>query len=305
METVGKVTLNYQYYSGNDAYSDGSIEDELLDIVKNHTKEEYDTIIKEKKSWPILYHLSDIRENILNWFPFEKDASVLEIGAGCGAISGVLARSVGCVTAVDLSKRRSLINAYKNAECDNLSIIVGDFNVISAKLEEKYDYITLIGVLEYAGCYIQDANAADLFLQRIKSLLKPEGKIIIAIENRLGMKYFAGCAEDHVGRMFEGIEGYPNTKGIRTYSKKEISTLLSNNGFSESKFYYPYPDYKLPNVIFSDERLPQKGELKNNLRNYDTHRLMLFDEQRAFDSILDAGLFDEFSNSFLIVASGK
>ena len=31
-EKIGNVTLNYQYYPGEDLYSDGSIEDELLDI---------------------------------------------------------------------------------------------------------------------------------------------------------------------------------------------------------------------------------------------------------------------------------
>ncbi len=45
---------------------------------------------------------------------FKKDASVLEIGAGCGAISGVLCRNAKHVTSVDLSKRRSLINANRN-----------------------------------------------------------------------------------------------------------------------------------------------------------------------------------------------
>ena len=35
--------------------------------------------------------------------------------------------------------------------------------------------------------------------------LKKGGRIVIAIENRLGLKYFAGCAEDHLGTYFSGI----------------------------------------------------------------------------------------------------
>ena len=34
-------------------------------------------------------------------------------------------------------------------------------------------------------------------LRKIRNHLNPGGKIVIAIENRLGMKYWAGCAEDH------------------------------------------------------------------------------------------------------------
>ena len=37
--------------------------------------------------------------------------------------------------------------------------------------------------------------------------LTPGGRIVIAIENRLGLKYLAGCAEDHLGTYFSGIQG--------------------------------------------------------------------------------------------------
>ena len=32
---IGKVKLNLEYYEGQDLYSDGDIEDEILEIVKN------------------------------------------------------------------------------------------------------------------------------------------------------------------------------------------------------------------------------------------------------------------------------
>ena len=109
----------------------------------------------------------------------------------------------------DLSKRRSTINAYKNQDASNLEIMVGNFNVVAEKMEERFDYVTLIGVLEYAKSYIGKDNPYPEYLEKINRLLKPGGKILIAIENRLGLKYFAGCREDHVGREFAGIEGYP------------------------------------------------------------------------------------------------
>ena len=36
--------------------------------------------------------------------------------------------------------------------------------------------------------------------QKVSSCLKPGGKLYVAIENKLGLKYFAGCSEDHLGR---------------------------------------------------------------------------------------------------------
>ena len=122
----------------------------------------------------------------------------------------------------------------------------------------------------------------------------------MAIENRLGLKYFAGCVEDHKGRAFEGIEGYPSTAGVRTFSKAELEQILLRCGFEEYEFFYPYPDYKFPTVIYSEECPPKKGELMNNIRNFDAHRYVLFDEGKAFDTIIESGYFPIFSNSFFV-----
>ena len=37
---IGNVTLNFKHYSGVDLYSDGAIENDLLEIVKKYKKEE-------------------------------------------------------------------------------------------------------------------------------------------------------------------------------------------------------------------------------------------------------------------------
>ena len=92
-EKIGEVTLNYNFYKGEDLYSDGEIEDKLLDIVQKCENEEdiYQELLTSDE-WPILYHLSPIRHNILEWYDFEPNGSVLEIGAGCGAISGLFCK---------------------------------------------------------------------------------------------------------------------------------------------------------------------------------------------------------------------
>ena len=302
-EYIGKVKMNYEYYCGEDLYSDGDIEDELLRIVQSET--DYSKIIYESASWPILYHLSDVRENVLSWYPFKENASVMEIGAGCGAVTGALLSKCSRVVSVDLSKRRSLINAYRHKEADNLEILVANFQDVYNNVHEKFDYITLIGVFEYAGLYINSNEPYSKFLNMIASLLKPDGKIIIAIENRLGLKYFAGCKEDHVGKYYTGIEDAYSDEGVRTFSKRELIKLFNENGFSQYEFYYPYPDYKLPEAIYSDENLPHEGELINNMRNFDAERYVVFDESKAFDGIIKASLFDEFSNSYIIELSNK
>ena len=304
-EKIGNVLLNYEYYSGKDYYSDGDIEEELLQIVKNHNKKEFTNIIAEKKEWPVLYHLSPVRGNIVEWLPIQKTDTVLEVGAGCGAITDTLAQKASKVTCIELSKRRSEINAYRNQEYNNIEIMVGNFQDIEKNIEEKYDYITLIGVLEYAASYINSEHPYEQFLKIIKKHLKPNGKLIIAIENKFGLKYWAGCKEDHVQKYFKGLEGYVDTKGIQTFSKIELEELADKLGFAGKHFYYPYPDYKLPYTIYSDQYLPSKGELVDNIKNYDQERMQLFDEGKVYDNLLDSQMYPFFSNSYLLILDNE
>lgn len=303
-EMIGQVLLDYTYYPGEDQYSDGGIEDEMLRIAMEHGEEEFEDIIVRSRSWPILYHFSHVRQNIIDWLPMSGQESVLEIGAGPGAITGALVRMARQVTCIDLSRRRSLINAYRHRGCGNLRLLVGNFQDIERSLEEQFDLITLIGVFEYAQFSIQSEDPFVEYLQRIRRHLREGGRLVIAIENRLGLKYWAGATEDHTGLYFEGLEGYPATDYVRTFSRPELEEVMRQAGFENYEFYYPYPDYKLPEKIYSDAYLPKKGELNRNRQNLDRERMQVFQEERVYDSLAGSGLFPQFSNSFLVVLHG-
>jgi len=300
-ERIGNVILDYSHYPGKDLYSDGGIEDELLSIVKEASPVEYPDIIEKRGSWPVMYHLSPLRANIVDWLPINKSHKVLEIGSGCGAITDKLSEKAGKVTCVDLSAKRSHINAYRNQNRDNITIHVGNFKDIEPELPRDYDYICLIGVFEYGQSYIPSDTPYEDFLKIVLSHVKDDGRIVIAIENKLGLKYFAGCKEDHLGTYFSGLEGYPDGGSARTFSRPGLEKIMKNCGIKNYSFYYPYPDYKFPTMIYSDKRLPYQGELTNNIRNFDRDRMMLFNEKYVFDGVIEDGLFDVFSNSYAIV----
>lgn len=301
-EQIGKVTLDLSMYSGQDLYCDGEVEDRILEIARDHKEEEFDAIIRRVKDWPTLYHLSSIRGNIVSWIPFRGTEKVLEIGAGPGAITGVLAKRCAQVDCVELSYKRSQINAYRHRDAGNVTIHVGNFEDIEPSLDRDYDYIFLIGVLEYAGSYLHDADPFRKELRTVLSHCREDGRLVIAIENRLGMKYWAGCAEDHSGRYFDGIESYAR-EGVpaRTFSRPALEALLQYSGASEYSFYYPYPDYKFPSALYSDRRLPGADELNENIRNYDRDRLLLFDEKLAYRGVTADGLYPLFANSFEVI----
>lgn len=294
-EKIGKVSLDYTFYSGNDEYSDGDVEDTILDIVKNNS--DFDNIVCNSTEFPVFYHLSKNREFITEPMEISKSDSVLEIGAGCGAISGALADRAKQLKCIELSKKRSLINAYKNKEHDNINIIVGNFENI--KISDKYDVVTLIGVLEYAASYLHSENPYLEMLIKIKSMLNCKGRVYIAIENRLGAKYFAGCKEDHTFGMFDGILNYPHTAKIRTFSYYELQKLFLKAGFESAKFYYPYPDYKFPHYFFTDDMLPEQDEYFEFSSNYYSERRAFFNEAE-FLKTLDKNEYRIFANSYLI-----
>lgn len=301
IEEIGKIKLDLTHYPGEDLYCDGEIEDELLAIARDCAAVEYQRIIEERKSWEILYHFSPLRENIVEWLPINRTMKVLEVGSGCGAITGAFSRKAGEVTCVELSKKRSLINAYRHMDADNVTIHVGNFQDVEPDLPCDYDYICLIGVFEYAQAYIGSETPYEDFLKIIKKHLKPSGHIVIAIENKFGLKYWAGCQEDHLGAYFAGIEDYPEGGVVRTFTKDGLLAIAKRCGFLETQMYYPYPDYKFMTTLYSDRRLPKCGELSNNNRNFDRDRLQLFDEKRVFDSVIREGQFSLFSNSYLLL----
>ena len=289
--------LNLEYYTAKDHYSDGDIEEKLLEMAQ--TGKSFQDLPKEEVSFPMIYHFSEIRENILNWYPFTKEDSILEIGAGCGAITGMLCRRAGHVTAVELSKRRADINYARHKEYENLTIMVGNLNDMS--FDRKFDYVVVNGVLEYAMSFTEGETPYETFLRNMGTYLNPTGRLLIAIENRLGLKYFAGAPEDHTDLYFYGIDGYPNNRSVRTFSKKELGELLERSGFPFMRFYYPYPDYKFPTEIFTDESLYTYSYGKG-YPVYTDKTLNLFAEESGVSAFTKEKILDKFVNSFLVDA---
>lgn len=292
--------LNLDFYKGSDLYSDGDIEDEILKIVRNNAS--YEDILNDTDNWAIFYHLSPARRNLLEWYEFGQNKTLLEIGGGCGAFAGMFAQKLQNVKVVELSRRRAEIIYHRHKNHDNLEIFVGNLNDI--KFEQKFDYVTLIGVLEYAGKFTDGNEPFKTFLENVRKLLEPNGKLIIAIENKFGLKYWAGAREDHTGRNFDGIEDYPDYSGVRTFGKHELTELLKSVGLHSIEYYYPMPDYKLPKIVYSDDYLPDDTAFFDLASpNFDQPRYNLFNENLAYKNIIKNKMFDFFANSFLVFAS--
>lgn len=287
------AVFDEEYYTGCDQYSDGDIEDTILSIVEQGRNWK----AMQHIPYAVLYHLSEERENILSWYPFRKNCRILEVGSGCGAITGLLCRRSEEVVSVELSKRRGWINYIRNKDCENLTIRIGNLNDMC--FAEPFDYVILNGVFEYAASFTEGEYPYEIFLNRIKEYCKPDGHILIAIENRLGLKYFSGASEDHTNVHFLGLNEYQGNQTVRTFSRSEMEKIAASCGLQQIDFYYPYPDYKFPVEVFTDETI-NESNYGRPYANLSDDRCLVFDESKMAHTLCQEKVMGSFANSFLV-----
>lgn len=305
---TSKVLINPQHRKFD--YSDGiEIENEIYRILLEaedksmFSKELNDAIV----DWPTEYHFSVQRHNLLRHLFFKDSDRILELGAGCGAITRQFGESGAEVTAIEGSPIRARCAAVRCQDLPNVNIYCSDFQQI--EFTEKFDYVTLIGVLEYCNIFFKendDPFAACLGL--VQSVLKKDGKLILAIENRLGLKYFMGYSEDHTGIRYFGIQDLYTQKTAKTLGREELRASLIGSGFCNIEFQYPFPDYKITSAVFSEQAFNTNGFDAGKIigqfrsRDYLIKEKPPFSENLVWSQLSTNKLISSLSNSFLVIA---
>ncbi len=258
------------------------------------------------KDWPSEYHLSPARAQLLKGFNYERSHRVLEVGCGCGAITRFLGETFEDVVAIEGSLARARLARLRTRDLDHVTIVNSPFEEI--RFKTRFDMIFCIGVFEYASTFVEGADPHEKILEYFDDLLTPSGVLVLAIENKLGLKYFSSSAEDHNGVMFDGIEGYPRyRKKPKTFGRTELMQLFGRH-FPTIDFYYPWPDYKIPLCLISEEMIESVNvaELVGSFRSRDygnRRRRALFSEALAWREIAANGLLPSLAHSFLVLAT--
>lgn len=293
-------------------YSDGDgTENTLYRII--HEASDVSIFSKELRSsctdWPTLYHLSASRANLLRPLSQRLKSNVLEIGAGCGAITRFLGENGGNIVAVEGSSRRATIAAERTRDLPNVTVINDHFDRFVTDF--RFDVITLIGVLEYSGVFGAGSDPVQSMLESARRLLKPDGILIVAIENQLGLKYFAGTPEDHLSVSMVGIQGLYKQPGVETFGRLELSNRFLRAGFKSIELALPFPDYKLATSIVlpaaSAEGSPFNGSvLAAQTASRDSQISsdhLTFSLECVWPVIGHNGLLPDLANSFLFAVS--
>ncbi len=166
-----------------------------------------------------------------------------------------------------------------------------DFEVLQGQIKDNindwYDF-------EKDKKYIvlEDFSKDKIYeLEKSANQLMDNDKILIILENELSIKSIC-----------KNVENKNNL-----FNRREIEELLDKNGLIYRKFYYPLPDYKMTNVIFTDNHLPNSETISRNIVFYKENDIKKNDERQELVKMMkqDVNLFKIFANSFFIECSKK
>lgn len=257
--------------------------------------------------WPTRYHFSRMRRHLLAPLNFGGGDEILDLGCGTGPITRALGESGARVLGLEGSLDRARAAAIRCEELPCVEIMCGDLHHYEP--DREFDVICCVGVLEYAASSVGGSHGAHALLQRLESMLAPDGVLLLAIENQLGLKYLLGYREDHVGLPWVGLEGYPVGFKAQTWSRRALGGLLKEAGFAHQRWFFPFPDYKLPAVILSQGCYEVEGaaEVVDQLvrlpvEDFAYPRTLITDDRAVHRSFLQAGLGPDVANSFLVLA---
>ena len=264
-------------------------------------------LLDEIHDWPSRYHLCATRANLLRPFQRLFRSRVLEVGAGCGALTRFLGECGGTIFAIEESPRRARITRARVSDLTNVSVVcdrVEEFHV-----REKFDVVVVVGILEYARIFgFQGDKPEQRFLNHMLRMLSDEGVLILAIENQLGLKYFAGAFEDHLGVPYAGTNDEYTCRSPVTFGLGGLQNLLAQRGLTQQRCFLPLPDYKLPISIISQAGLdePRFDAEAFFVQSVNTDvqlpQSFPFSLERAWSLAVRNQLAQPLANSFLIVA---
>lgn len=229
--------------------------------------------------------IQELSRGLISWYTFRKGERALYISNDTEAY--------GALEAV-LREQGLTVEAHTVQEAENMAQGVG---------LKYYDYIVAVEALEYSS------NPVG-FLCALQGSLSDNGRLLLATDNRLGIRYFCGDKDGFTGHVFDGIDHYDKVNLLRRqqmkgrgYSKEELKQMLVQAGFVKQKFYSVMPAISRPQMLISEEYIPNEALDIRVFPQYRSPQTVFLEEEKLYDDLLKNGMFHAMANGFLIECS--
>lgn len=258
---------------------------------------EYSEILKKDKYLDTARFLGGAANGLFSWFPFINDMNVLVVGSLFGAFVDNIARRCKSVTIAEPDNYRAYCTSHRLKSLEN--VIVRPLSIYDFPQSEKYDAI-IFAADDNTYSVREKSDYSSLLLQA-KKMFTDNGRVLSVVPNRVGVKYLCGDSDSYDEIPFEGITD--NNSNIYRFDKNEINEMIKIIGFSDIKFYYPFPDFLTPQLIYTDNYLP-KADISERLKVYvndPTHRIL--SEKKLCNLLAQNNILNIFANQFIIECS--
>ncbi len=230
----------------------------------------------------------ELPKGLIKWYEFQKGSRALYVSVNETEASPYAEVLAECGLGVDVL----------SVEC--LDKVVQENN---STLGCAYKYIVMAGALEYS-------KAPEAVLRILRNTLTETGKLLLGVDNRLGIRYFCGDRDVFTGRNFDSIENYTRINASdmqqlagRSYAKAEVEAMLVNAGFSDYRFYSVFPELARPQVLFAEDYLPEEELEVRVFPQYNYPDTVFLEEERLYTTLIQNGLFHAMANGYLIECS--
>lgn len=227
--------------------------------------------------------IHEIKKGLINWYDFKPNSTILYIGYKEDVYPQVFWEQGMDVASVspDLTVNAQWIQENAN----------------------QFDYLLAIRTLE-------TQEESEIFLKAWKRLLKPDGTLLLGMNNRYGLKYFCGDRDPYTDRNFDGIEGYRRAYAKkedkftgRCYSREEMREMLLKTGWESIQFFSVLSDLDNPRLIYGEDYLPNE-DLSNRLfPTYHYPKSVFLEEESLYDGLIKNGMFHQMANAYLVECS--
>lgn len=221
-----------------------------------------------------------IRAGLIGWYPFPEGARVLYVGGEADALF------------------RALDALGLNPACASVEEVQAE--PFQRAHGGAFDVLLSVCDLERVADPVRALAA-------FRRVLSPRGRLLLGMNNRLGIRYFCGDRDPYTRRNFDGIENYRWAYGMREdafygrmYSRAEMEAMLSEAGFFPPHFYSVLPDLAHPAFLFAEEFLPNEDLSMRVFPFYHDPEAVFLEEEHLYPTLVENGLFHALANAYFI-----